>query len=110
VIQLAVALVASFLALAVRPMGTSGCAPDCDYALHSASLWTFVGSAIVLAVATGVLLVVLRVRRRGNPPHVWWIPLLGIILTIAAALVSNLVSDDAMRIDAYCSSYLDCRR
>lgn len=97
VLQFSLAVIASFFAFAMKPMGVGGCAPDCDYTLLRTSIWGFIGFAMTIVAATGILLLVLRFRRRERPRRIWWIPLAGIALTLVALLVFNGVGDLALR-------------
>lgn len=68
VLQLSLAVVASFSAFAMKPMGVGSCAPDCDDALLQTSIWGFIGFAmtlVALLVFNGVGDLALRAAAAG---------------------------------------------
>lgn len=93
-VQMFVAAVASFF-IWLQRMGIAGCANDCDFTLLALAGDGFFFLAILLVVATGVLLLVLPSRRQGHSTEAW-IPTVGIALTLIAAVVASALINVAI--------------
>lgn len=89
-ILILLALISAF-AVWFRAMSIPHCGQRCDF---TTLYWTpivFVIFAAVVIIAVMVLSWVFSSRRRA-----WWIPLGGIVVTLAAAQVAQVVSDRAL--------------
>lgn len=75
-----------------RQMRAAVCGTQCDFGVAQAALIGGGVAVIVLAVTTTALLVYGRSQWARN----WWIALLGLLLTAAAILVSELVFKAAL--------------
>ena len=87
-VQALVGAVASFFVL-FRRISIPHCGTRCDFALLDTTGNLFVLLVVLLLIASA--LIVMLSRRR-----VWWVPLVGIAITLVAAFFANRVSDIAL--------------
>lgn len=95
-VQILVAIGASVFVFVFLPMGVGACAPNCNVTLMLTTIYTFMGTAIALVVLTGIALLFIRLRRRESRRSAWWIPLLGIVLTLIGTGVANHLANVAL--------------
>lgn len=94
-LQMLVALAASFF-IFMAQFGVAGCELDCNFALLSFAVNGFYTFALVLIIASGILLLVLPSRRAGSSAGAW-VPMLGIVLTLTAAVIASELVNLSLR-------------
>lgn len=72
---------------AVQPLRTAVCDAQCDFAMAAAALAAVKIAVIVIFIVTLAVLGLLRKRLR----PIWLIPFSGIVLTIAAMIITNQI-------------------
>jgi len=88
-VQILVACGASLFILLQR-MGVAGCGSQCDFTQLQLAGDGFVAVAVILAIITGVMLLIPSRRPDSSVQNVW-VPVLGIVLTLVSACIASLL-------------------
>lgn len=89
-----VVMAISIVMVYFKRIGAPRCDLHCDFVLLDMTSHVFAIFSVIVFIAVGVLQVLLP----GEPK--WWLPIVGIALTVGGALVANYVSDIAMSYEA----------